>query len=186
VDSQGGPGFELHGKLVELINKNLTTTGPEEMTDMVTRFFMKRIEPAFVRAGIAPPLFVPSEIYIHLSSLSHTKNNRVAATVLVHRLLSVMRLLGDEIYDENKGSSDLAKAREHRFHVMAVHALYQSDPSRYGFGTPVAGDIMPETTGHLSRATIQVDEAALPESAASSWLYARTDSDDDEGGATTG
>ncbi len=159
VDAASGPGMQLHGALLKLISTNLATSGPEETTRMAHRYFERHIRPAFERAGIAVPTFIAEEVYIHLSTMRHTMNNRVFLVWAVTKMRDAVEVLHAEASEDGVGCN-VAKFREARMTIQAMHGMYRTDVRQLAFGEPTAADMLPDLTGHLSRATVVAGEDA--------------------------
>lgn len=159
VDAASGPGMQLHGALQKLISTNLVTSGPEETTRMVHRYFDRFIRPAFERAGIAVPTFIAEEVYVHLSTIRHTMNNRIFLVWATTRMRDAVEALYAEASEDGVGCN-VAKMREARMTIQAMHGMFRTDVRQLAFGEPTAADMLPDLSAHLSRASVVAGEDA--------------------------
>lgn len=163
VDAATGRGAQLHGMLQQIISQNLATAGADETTTMAHRYFTEHIKPAFERAGIAVPIFDPAEVYVHLSTIAHSKNSRLFMGWAVDRLGAAAELLWSEAYELGKGTN-VAKCREARMTVRDMKTFYHTDPRQLLYGEPTPADIMPDLTSRTMRASLLTgtDTSHLP------------------------
>ncbi len=173
VDAATGAGAQLHGMLLRFISQNHATLGAEETTAFAERYFNEQIKPAFERAGLNVPVFEAAEVLVHLSTIAHSKNNRLFLGWVIDRLRMHVEVLDAEAAEPDRGCN-VAKLRESRMTMRDMLVVYRTDPRQLVYGEPTPADIQPDLTSRTTRASILAgtDASHLP-----SFLF---DGEDDE------
>lgn len=146
-----GLGVRLHGDLLRIIESRYITMQQIPLTLMVEDYFHNRVAPFFERQSVPPPTFDAVEIWMHLSTLRHTRNSVVAQTTGLDILTMMRDQLATEVVREGHGS-DVNKMRELRQQILSITELHKLDPSRLVFGAPAADDLHPDVAAYMSAA----------------------------------
>ncbi len=143
-------GMQLHGELLRIISQNLFTSGAMQTTVMAAEFYNTTIRAFFREADIEAPEFNLAQIFVHLSTPLHTKNNRIFYNWALERMATAADTLYNEMREEGKGSN-VQKAREARQTLLTMRTFYHDRVDQLSFGAPTPSDIQPEVDAYMSR-----------------------------------
>lgn len=151
IDGLGSQqGLQLHGELMRIIAEHLYTSGAKETTEMAAEFFNNTMRKFFAEIDTPAPEFDMAQIYIHLSTPLHTKNNRIFYNWALERMATTADALFSEVKESGHGCN-VAKAREARQTLITMRDFYKDKIEQVSFGAPTPGDIQPAVIAYMSR-----------------------------------